>query len=215
MKHLLITLGALMLMSGLPPTASAQDAKAHKIIEGAQKKMAQMKSLKANFTIKVIGSTGRAQATQKGSFAMKGEQYHITLPGQEIISNGTTVWTWLKDANEVQVSDNKASDESLTPSRLFTNVYNKDYSYRYLTTRKVAGKTCDIIELTPKKQGQFSHVELAIDKTGRIAGGTMFEKSGNRYEYEVSAATMNPSLPQSLFTFDAKLHPKVEVVDLR
>ena len=29
-----------------------------------------------------------AQSTQKGNFLMKGEQYHITIPGQEIISDG-------------------------------------------------------------------------------------------------------------------------------
>jgi chaperone LolA len=215
MKHLLTAIGALLMMYGLPGNVSAQDARAQKVIQTAQKKMAQLKSLKANFTIKIVGSNGRAQATKKGSFAMKGEQYHITLPGQEIMSDGKTVWTWIKEAKEVQVSNSNASEESLSPARLFTNIYDKDYSYRYLSARKVAGKACDIIELTPKKAGPFTRVELAIDKSGHIAGGTMFEKNGSRYEYEVSSATQNPSLPDSLFSFDTKAHPGVEIVDLR
>lgn len=213
MKHLMIALAALMMAAAFP--AHAQDSKAKQVIEAAQKKMGQLKSLKANFTIKVVGKNGKAQATRKGSFAMKGEQYHITLPGQEIISDGKTVWTWMKDANEVQVSNSNASEESMTPTRLFTNVYDKDYNYRYLTSRKVAGKTCDVIELTPRKAGQFTRAELAIEKSGQIAGGTIFDKNGNQYQYAVSSATLNPSLPESLFSFDAKAHPNVEVVDLR
>ena len=99
----------------------------------------------------------------------------------------------MKDANEVQVSTSNPSEQTISPARLFTNVYDKDYSYRYLTSRKVAGKTCDILELTPKKASQLTKAELAIDKTGTITGGNIFEKNGNQYQYEVSSATLNPA----------------------
>src|SRR5438046_725046 len=133
----LIAVAAILLAT---TTSFAQDAKAKSILEAAQKKMNSLKTLKANFTLKLIGKNGKAQDTKKGSFLMKGEKYHITIPGQEIISDGKTVWTYMKDANEVQVSNNNPSEQSISPTKLFTNFYDKDCSYRYLAPKKVAGK---------------------------------------------------------------------------
>jgi chaperone LolA len=212
MKQFLLAAAALMVMAA---PSYAQDAKAKSVLEVAQKKMGSLKTLKAAFTLKVVSKSGKVQNTNKGTFLMKGEQYHITIPGQEIISDGKTVWTYMKDAKEVQVSNNNTTEQTMSPAKLFTNVYDKDYNYRHLTSRKVSGKACDIIEMTPKKAGQFSKVELAIDKAGTIAGGNIFEKNGNQYQYTVSSATLNPALAASQFTFDAKAHPGVEVVDLR
>jgi chaperone LolA len=213
MKQILFVLTAGLLMAAQP--SFAQDTKAKGILEGAQKKMSGLKTMKANFTLRLMGKTGKAQDTKKGSFLMKGEKYHINIPGQEIISDGKTVWTYMKDANEVQISTNNPLEQSISPAKLFTNAYDKDYNYRYLAARKVAGKAVDVIELTPKKAGQFAKIELAIDKAGTIAGGNIFEKNGNQYQYEVSSASLNPAIADSQFTFDAKAHPKVEVVDLR
>jgi outer membrane lipoprotein-sorting protein len=213
MKQLLFAIMAFALTGA--QLSYAQDTKAKNILEAAQKKMNSLKTLKASFTLKLIGKNGKVQDTKKGSFLMKGEQYHITIPGQEIISDGKTVWTYMKDANEVQVSNNNPSDQSISPTKLFTGSYDKDYSYRYLTARKAAGKACDVIELKPNKAGQFDRIELAIDKTGAIAAGNIFEKNGSQYQYEVNAYTANPAIPASQFTFDTKTHPKVEVVDLR
>lgn len=203
-----------VLIFNLP--AQAQDAKAKSILESASKKMNSLKTLKAGFALKLLGTGGKVRDTKKGTFLMKGPKYHITLTGQEIICDGKTVWTYMKDANEVQVSTYNASEQSISPTKLFTNFYDKEYSYRYVGTRKVAGKACNVIELAPiNKSKQFTKVELAIDNNSTIAGGNIFEKNGNQYQYEVSGFTANAALADSQFSFDAKAHPGVEVVDLR
>lgn len=194
----------------------AQDAKAKEILERASKKMNGLKTLKAAFALKLLGTGGKVRDTKKGTFLMKGPKYHITLTGQEIICDGKTVWTYIKDANEVQVSNFNASEQSISPTKLFTNFYDKEYSYRYIGTRKVSGKACNVIEMMPvNKAKQFTKVELAIDNNSTIAGGNIFEKNGNQYQYEVSGFTANAALADNQFSFDAKLHPGVEVVDLR
>lgn len=213
MKQTLLAALAALLMAA---PSYAQDAKAKVILETAQKKMGSLKTLKSGFTLRLMGKTGKAQDTKKGTFLMKGVKYHISFPGQEIICDGKTVWTYMKDANEVQVSNYNPSEQSISPTKLFTNFYDKEYKYRYLAARKVGGKTCDVIELLPSEKGaQFSKVELAIDKSGAVAGGNIFEKNGNQYQYEVNGFTPNAPLADNQFVFDAKAHPKVEVVDLR
>jgi outer membrane lipoprotein-sorting protein len=70
--------------------------------------------------------------------------------------------------------------------------------------------------MTPtNKSKQFSKVELAIDKNNTIVGGNIWEKNGNKYQYDVSGFTPNAPVADALFTFDAKKYPGVEVVDLR
>lgn len=211
----IIAATALLLFVG--QTASfAQDAKAKSILESASKKMSSLKTLKANFTLKLLGKTGNVRETQKGSLLMKGVKYHITLAKQEIICDGKTVWTYMKDAKEVQVSNYNPEEQSISPTKLFTNFYDKEYNYKYIGSKKVVGKACDVIEMTPKSTAkQFSKVELAFDKNSTITGGTISEKNGNQYAYEVAGFITNPAIADSQFSFDTKAHPGVELVDLR
>jgi outer membrane lipoprotein-sorting protein len=46
-------------------------------------------------------------------------------------------------------------------------------------------------------------------------GGTVWEKNGNQYRYEVSGFTPNAPVSDAQFTWDSKKYPGVEVVDLR
>ena len=147
---------------------------------------------------------------------MKGNKYYVSLSGQENFCDNKTIWTYMKESNEVQISSFDPNENTFTPSKLFTNFYDKEYSYKYSGEQTVGGKKVDIILLMPtNKTKQFSKVELMIDKESVIAGGKMYEKNGNVYAYNVSAYTPNPNLSDNLFIFDAKKYPKVEVVDLR
>jgi outer membrane lipoprotein-sorting protein len=212
-----LTLCVIAILS-IAQTANAQnDAKAKSILDAVSKKMSSLKSLKANFALHLAGANGKLNDTKKGTFFMKGQKYRVTLPGQEIICDNKTIWTYLKDANEVQVNAYNPNEQTISPAKLFTNFYDNEYAYKYAGTKKFNGKNCDIIEMTPKSKGkQFSKVELAIDKaTNTIAGGNIYEKNGNKYQYNVNNFTPNAAVTDDQFTFNAKKYPGVEVVDLR
>ena len=197
-------------------TADAQDAKAKSILDKAAKKMNSLKSLKANFSLSVKSASGKTAQSKKGNFFMKGNKYRVAMGDQEIICDGKTVWTYVKAANEVQVSNYNPSEATVSPTKLFTNFYDAEYSYKYAGSKSFAGKASDIIEMTPKSSSkQFKKVLLAIDKSSVIAGGDVIEKNGNQYHYEVSGFSPNASVTDATFTFDTKKYPNVEVVDLR
>lgn len=217
MKKILILSLTLVLWNLTDTSAQQQDTKAKEILEAVSKKIGDLKSLKANFALHLTGANGKVTDTRKGSFAMKGQKYRVSLGGQEIICDNKTVWTWMKDVNEVQISSYNPDEQTLSPAKLFTNFYDKEYRYKYAGQRKVNGKDCDVIEMTPVgSDKQFSKIELAIDKaTKTIAGGNVWEKNGNRYQYDISGFTADAHLNDSYFTFNEKEHPEVEVVDLR
>lgn len=179
--------------------------------------MAALKSAKAKFTLHLAGANGKTNGQKKGTILLKGQKYKITLDDQEIICDAKSVWTYSKANNEVQVSTYSPEEQAISPAKLFTNFYDKEYRYRYLTEKKVNGKACNIVELTPTdKSKQFAKVELAVEKSSQtISGGTIYEKNGNQFQYVVAGFTADPPVADAQFVWDAKSHPGVEVVDLR
>ncbi len=196
--------------------ATAQnDAKAKAILEGVAKKVKSLKSMKANFVLNLTG--GKVKDSKKGTLSLKGEKYHIELGSQEIICDNTTTWTYNKDTKEVQISTPNQGEQSISPAKLLTNAYDKDYKYTYKGEKKEQGKNCDLIELFPKDNTKkISKIDLYVDKaTSMVSSVNTFDKNGNQTQYILSNLTQNPSLPDTYFSWNQKEHAGVEVVDLR
>jgi outer membrane lipoprotein carrier protein len=208
----------LFLSWAVTPAFAQNDAKAKNVLDAVSKKVNGLKSLKANFTFNLTGGKGgKVTDSRKGNISMKGQKYHILLTGQEIICDGKTIWTYNAEAKEVQISNFNPQEQSLSPAKLLTNFYDKEYKYSYKGERKEQGKSCDVIELTPTDQSKkVAKVELLIDKKqSMIAGGKYWEKNGNTYQWTVGNFTPNANIPDTYFAWDPKAHAGVEVIDLR
>jgi len=148
---------------------------------------------------------------------MKGMKYKVAITGQEIICDGKTIWTFDKSANEVQVSTLDNSAGNITPQKLFTNFYDKDFLYIQNEDVKRGNKTYQVVELTPiDKTKPFFKVLIEVDKAASsIVSTKVFEKNGNRYTYSINSMSTNSAMPDDTFVFDPKKYPGVEVIDLR
>jgi outer membrane lipoprotein carrier protein len=171
-----------------------------------------MKSMKANFSL----SVSKTKEKRSGSIFMKGSKYFVSMAGQEIYCDAKTIYTYQKSANEVTINDFDPNENTLTPSKLLTNFYEKEFTSKYVSEKKEGNATIITILLTPTKPKQFTKVELKIDKDKNfIIGGNVYEKNGNIMSYSVSGIAANAVIADTLFIWDTKKHPKVEVVDLR
>jgi chaperone LolA len=214
----ILSVCALALGFAAQPALAQTDAKAKTILDGVTKKMNSMKSLKAGFTLKLTGGKGgKVTDSKTGTIAIKGQKYHVLLGGNEIICDNKTIWNYNPDAKEVTITTFNPSEQSISPAKLLTNFYDKEYKYKYTGEKKSAGKNYDAIELSPTDNSkQVSKVELLVDKkTSMIAGGTIWSKNGNKTEYSISNVVANANVPDTYFTWDAKAHPGVENNDLR
>jgi chaperone LolA len=200
-----------------PKGMGKSDPEAKKILDAVSAKFKTYKTVKANFTLKIENAQGKVQGTKTGTVQMKGTRYRVSITGQEIMSDGKTVWTYDKSANEVQVTTLDNSAGNITPQKLFTNFYDKDFLYVQNEDVKRNGKTYQVIELTPiDKTKPFFKVMVEVDKANsNIASTKVFEKNGNRYTYAVSSLAANQAIADDVFVFDAKKYPGVEVIDLR
>jgi outer membrane lipoprotein-sorting protein len=193
--------------------AIAQDAKAKAILDAVSANLKTMKTMKANFTL----SISKTKETKKGIVSMKGTKYFVSIGnGQEIYCDSKTIYTFTKSANEVTVNDFDPNENTFTPTKLFSNFYDKEFKSKFVGEKKTGATTVNIIELTPTKSKQFVKVEVSIDKAkNTIISGKIFEKNGNIMSYTMSNLQANPVLADNLFVFDQKKHPGIEVIDLR
>lgn len=202
-------------MKGFAQATNDPDAK--KILDGVSNKFKTFKTAKATFTYKVENAAGKVLSSKAGSVSMKGTKYRVTIVGQEIFCDGVNVWTYDKAANEVTITKLDNGSSTLTPQKLFTNFYDKDFLYKLNGEKKQGTKTVQEIEMTPTdKSKPFHKVYVYVDKTGKTLSSTkVLEKSGNKYSYTVNTLTSNGAIDDKQFVFDAKKYPGVEVVDLR
>ncbi|MEO6188556.1 MAG: outer membrane lipoprotein carrier protein LolA [Ginsengibacter sp.] len=193
------------------------DPDAKKILDNVSSKFKTYKSLTAKFNLKIENGENKVLGTKSGTVYMKGNQYRISLPGQEIYGNGNNVWTYDKDANEVQITPIDPTANMITPQKMFTNFYDKDFLYKLNENSDGGKKGLQQIELTPvDKTKAFFKVLVDVDKASQSIKSTkVFEKNGNKYTYNVLSMQANNPLPESLFAFNLKDYPNVEVVDLR
>jgi outer membrane lipoprotein carrier protein len=193
------------------------DPEAKKILDAVSAKFKTYKSLKGNFVLEIKDANGKIQGTKKGKLSIKGTKYWISLTGQEIICDGKNVWTYDQAANEVQVDKFDPNGSTISPQKLFTNFYDKDFIYMLRGVKKSGAKTFQEVELTPTdKSKPFFKVLINIEKSANMITNTqIFEKNGNRYAYEMNNVVTNATMGDEIFVFDPKKYKGVEVIDLR
>jgi outer membrane lipoprotein-sorting protein len=208
----LITGSALIAQSG---TKNDPDAK--KILDAVSAKFRSYKAVQATFTYKAENSDEKVISTKKGTVYMKGTKYRVSFIGQEIFCDGNIVWTYDKSANEVTITKLDASTKTITPQKLFTDFYDKDFLYKLNGEKKEGKKLLQEIEMTPNdKTRPFHKVYVLVDKSAKTIYSTkVLEKEGNKYSYTVNTLNGNANIPDTKFIFNKNDYPGVEVVDLR
>jgi len=216
MKKLFIA-AFLVLGSGISVMAQSE-VKAKAILAEVSKKYRSYDVIKTEFSYTLENPEAKIKETQSGTLFVKSKvnKYKVVLKGQELISDGKNQWTYLKADKEVQLSEVDNSADALNPAKLFT-IYEKGFKSLYTNDTKVNGKMVHNIDLSPTDtKRSFFKVKLQIDKLSKqIVNAVIFDKNGNRYTYSIKTFIPNIKVPESIFAFDSKLYPGVEVVDLR
>ncbi len=194
------------------------DTKAKAILAEVSKKYRTLNSFKADFSYTIDNPQAKVKDTQSGTLLVlsRANKYKVTLKGQELISDGKSQWTYLIADKEVQLSNVDNSPNTLNPAKIFT-IYEKGFKYLYTEDSKVDGRACYVIDLVPTDDKRsFFKIRLKIDKISKlITNALIFDKNGSRYTYAIKSFTPNVNVQESIFTFDSKKYPGVEVVDLR
>ena len=214
-----LSLGMILIASVFTVNAQApkgmgtSDPAAKKILDAVSAKFKTFKSVQSKFTLKIENSSNKVMGNKTGTVFMKGTKYRIKVADQDIYCDGANVWTVDPASKEVTISKLDASNNTITPQKLFTNFYDKDFLYKLNSDAKGIQE----IELTPIDKSKLFHkVIVFINKaTQTIVSTKIFEKAGNRYTYTVSGMDTKSNIDDATFVFNLKNYPGMEIVDLR
>lgn len=192
------------------------DPKAQAILDEMSNKYKSIPSFRAKFTYTLENKNSGVNETAEGEIVVKGGKFYLKLPQQEIYNNGTTVWTYMKESNEVNISAYEPDEDDINPTKIYT-LYKKGYKYVLMAEEPAeGGKAVDIIDLEPTdKKNQFFKIRLVINKKDKtIKSWKMFERNGNKYTYIVKSFTPE-TIDDNFFIFDKNKYKGVHVEDLR
>lgn len=212
-----ITMMLVVLITAGIAAQAQYDQKAKIILDAMSVRYKKMPSYVAKFSTALVNETEGLNEVFEGEITVSGDRYMLKTEEQEIINDGTTVWTYLPDVNEVNIDDYLPDEDEITPSSIFDE-YKNGYKYIWLENTKEQGMDSDVIDLIPDDavNAQFFKIKMVISTKDRtLLKWTMFEKQGNKYVYTISDFNDKAVVSDALFKFDKSKYPGVEIVDLR
>ena len=160
--------------------------------------------VKANF--KMTGAFGNTN----GCISIKGKKFQATTPQATVWFDGKTQWTYMKNNDEVNVSNpTEAQLQAINPYN-FINLYKNGYTSTlnkngsdfivHLTASASNKKIQELFITVDKKSYHPKQVKMLQGKKWTVFDITDLKKE---------------SIPDSQFRFNAKDFPSAEVIDLR
>ena len=185
-------------------STSAQAQTATKVLDKAAATVTMKEGVKADF--KMSGSMG----STSGTIVIKGKKFHATTPQAGVWFDGKTQWTYMKDNDEVNVSNpNESQLQAINPYN-FLNLYKKGYKATinssgsshvvHLTASSADRKIKELFITVDKKTYHPTQVKLLQGKKWTVFDITNLKKQ----------ATADAE-----FRFNAKEFPHAEIIDLR
>lgn len=183
-------------------TATAQTAKS--VLDKAAANVSAKEGIRANF--KMTGSHGNTS----GQIAVKGRKFYATTPMATVWFDGKTQWTYMKNNDEVNISNpTEAQLQAINPYN-FINLYKKGYNYTlnksgndfvvHLTATNANAKIKEMFISINKNSYNPNQVKLLQGKKWTIFDITDLKKQ---------------AVADSQFRFNSKDFPSAEVIDLR
>ena len=206
----------LLFISANTVFGQTSDANAVKLLKAVGQKYSAYKTMQMDISLTIENQDAKSKETKTGKVSSKGNMFKAEMGNQTIISDGKTLWTYLKDGNEVQINNFEQGQDIMTPNDIF-KIAEKDYLAYMGDKITENGKSLQIIELTPKnKTLSFSKIKMYIDVSDNsVKRGVVYDKNAIHYTYSISNLKTNMELSDSTFKFDKSKYPGVEVIDLR
>jgi outer membrane lipoprotein-sorting protein len=183
-------------------TANAQSAKS--VLDKAAASVTVASGVKANF--RMTTTTGNTS----GTIAIKGKKFYATTPQAKVWFDGKTQWTYLKNNDEVNVSNpTEAQLQAINPYN-FINLYKHGYTY----TMNTAG-TNYVIHLTSNSADRkIKELFITVNKKSYEPMQVKMLQGKKWTTFDITSIKKE-KIADSQFRFNSKDFPKAEIIDLR
>ena len=205
-KHILLIIGILALSFSI----KAQNAET--LFKNAVDKLKSYNNIEITFDYNMINTDAGIYETMEGAGVLQGDAYILHILGQDIICDGTTIWTYNADAEEVMISDVDNADGGGSPLSIINSYYDN-------ITAKIINDAGTIKKIEVKPLVADENIEKLIvtlnSKTLEIKDLHVFDKNKNEFVYVITKFLTNQKLPADFFTFKKSDYPDAEIIDMR
>lgn len=202
----------LSILTVLSLSAIAQkDALAKQILDQVGAKVKASKGILVNITLISKNNKGKSMGTKQIALQMKGDKYLLKEGKMEILCDGQNIYNF-DGANSISKSSVAESDQTLSPQKLLSGNYDKDFNFKLLSQ----DNTKATIELYPiDKRKSFQKVTLVINKLqSALSSALILDKSNNQTDVKVGSINYAASLNDKIFQFNRAKYPKnAEIFD--
>ena len=179
------------------------------ILDDIVTKISGYKNISIDFDLLYENVSLDIKTNKKGKLILENDKFSIDLDEQIIINNGNIQWTYLKDINEVQISNNELTTGLSNLSDLF-KISKNDYKILFLKDEI----NFYLIELIPKTIKSFIKIQIKFEKQNKeISEIKVFDKEGGKFIYSINK--LKYDLEINSFYFDTSKFPGIEIIDLR
>ncbi len=201
MRIFLLALAAAIIL----PAVSTAAESASTILASVRKKMLATPGVEALFTIN--GESGPSQ----GRIDMQGKAFALTTPAVSVWYDGKTQWTLVHSSNEVSITEPEPDEVST----MFPILSDPESHYTSRRLSDIRGKRR--VELVPKnKELGIKRYVVHIDPATSWPTAIVAEfEGGRRMDIVVDSMKGLPKREVSLFRYDTKKFPAMEIIDLR
>ena len=196
-------IGFITMMLLLCVGVQAEGAKS--ILDKAAATVSNPNGVQANFQMisKQYGST-------YGSISIKGRKFNASTPEAIVWFDGKTQWTYMKNNDEVNVSNpTEAELQAINPYN-FINIYKQGFK---LSSKKVNNSYEVHLKATDKKR-KIQEMYIIVDQQSYRPTHVKMYQNG-KWTVLLISSLKSTSLNDGLFQFNAKDFPQAEIIDLR
>lgn len=215
MKKLIITS---IIILGFSFAQAQQDPEAKKVLDKLSEKTKSHRVISTDFKVTFKSVKDNIENSSEGTLVIKGDKYRLNFMNTEAFYDGKTLWNYLPEVNEVNITEPEPDDEDIfnNPRRLFT-IYEDDYKYQLIGTLSENGSEYAVVDLYPIDIDQdYSRIRLQINTDDyHLSSATVFGKDGSNYTIVINNYKTNGKFEDSYFIFDKNKYPDVEIVDMR
>ena len=216
MKRIFLLAAILMTVSFLQ---AQSDEKSKSILDKVTENTKSYKTISAEFAFTQDNDEMDIHENISGDIKIKGKKYQVSLSdmGVQIYSDGETIWNYMKDGNQVTISNiEDGGNDLMDPANLF-NIYEKGFESKFVEENTVNGKTVYVIDLFPETdEHEVKKITINIDKsTMMLQSAKLQSTDGNTYGIDIKKMNTDIDLSDNELAFNKDKYPDLEIIDLR
>jgi outer membrane lipoprotein carrier protein len=205
----------MVFLLGLPAGAAARAGDAGDLVKKLEKSYAGIRDARIAFRQRIKYGVTEAEQTFQGTLVMKkGNKYRIELEDQVIVTDGSSVWSYVRSNQQVIVDRYREDPQAFTPDKLLVNVPER-YTSEIIGSERLHGRPLTVVKMIPRDpKSQARWLKIWVDEDAALMRQVqLLDISDNLTTYSIDSLSLNTGVTDAQFRYDAPAG--VEVIDLR